>query len=397
MGEADPAASVDQVLGRPVQVAPRVPGLVVVVLRDGIAQAAAGDRVAHVARVLLELELRRVDAHDDQAALAVAVVPRPQIGQRPQAVDARVGPEVDQHDLSAQVAQGQRLRVEPARDSGELRGRAAVRQPGPGGGEARLAAHLREPSLDGVRALQRAGRVDDQPGQLVGDLRLEANVGFHVHRHRGRHHHGAHGGLQPRTAHAPQQPAAAEGDHQQRRGGAGRVADREGDRRTRRGAHRDHRGEDRARAGRVDKAERGADPEAGHEPVPGRSWAEASQTRQGALDPRRRRRDDQQEAEGEQEQHGERAKRVLAETDTGQQLRQPRHGESEAQRQPEDDTERTPATAARARRQDRRQDRQHARRHRRAGSGDRREDHQQRHCSKVRSWASKSMRRRFSA
>ena len=42
-------------------------------------------------------------------------------GKRPQAVDARVGPEVDQHHLALQPFEGQRLRVEPAGEACELR------------------------------------------------------------------------------------------------------------------------------------------------------------------------------------------------------------------------------------------------------------------------------------
>ena len=63
-----------------------------------------GDRPLDVAGVVLERELRRVDADDDEPVVAVLLVPGLEIGQRAQAVDAGVGPEVDQHDLAAQVA-----------------------------------------------------------------------------------------------------------------------------------------------------------------------------------------------------------------------------------------------------------------------------------------------------
>ena len=64
-----------------------------------------------VAGVLLERELGRVHADDHQPVVAVPLVPRAQVRQRAHAVDARVGPEVDQHDLAAQLAQRERRRA----------------------------------------------------------------------------------------------------------------------------------------------------------------------------------------------------------------------------------------------------------------------------------------------
>src|SRR6185369_15992292 len=61
----------------------------------------------------VESELRRVDPKDDEALAPVLVGPRAQVRQRPLPVDARVRPEIDQHDLAAQLLGGQRLRVEP--------------------------------------------------------------------------------------------------------------------------------------------------------------------------------------------------------------------------------------------------------------------------------------------
>ena len=208
---ADLALGVDQVLGRPVLVAPGVPGAVVVVLRDRVAQPAAGDRVAHVAGVLLELELRRVDADDGQPAVAVALVPGPQVRQRADAVDARVGPEVDQHDLPAQLAQRERRRVEPARDARELRRLAELRQPARRRREARRAAQVGQLLLDRVRALERAGRVDEHGRQVVGDRGLEAQVGVDEDGERGEHHHRAHDALERRAADAAAAPAGRRG------------------------------------------------------------------------------------------------------------------------------------------------------------------------------------------
>src|SRR5207253_1303698 len=76
------ALAVDEVLRRPELVVPRLPGLQVVVLDDGIAQPGGPDRALDVARVLLEGELRRVDADDRQPGAAIARVPRLEVGLR---------------------------------------------------------------------------------------------------------------------------------------------------------------------------------------------------------------------------------------------------------------------------------------------------------------------------
>ena len=74
-----------------------------------------------------------LDPHHDEAVVLVVLVPRFHVGEGTLAVDARVGPEVDQHHLALQLGQGQRLvawRVEPAHDAGEVRGLAQVGQHG---------------------------------------------------------------------------------------------------------------------------------------------------------------------------------------------------------------------------------------------------------------------------
>jgi hypothetical protein len=59
---------VDEEVRGPVLVPPGVPGLVLVVLHDRVAQALAIDRRRDVAGIALEAELGRVDADDRQAA-----------------------------------------------------------------------------------------------------------------------------------------------------------------------------------------------------------------------------------------------------------------------------------------------------------------------------------------
>ena len=125
---ADLSVGVDQVVRRPILVFVGVPGAHVVVLNDRVAQAELVDRVLDVAGVLLEGELRRLHADDREALAAVGGVPGLQVGERADAVDAGVGPEVDEHHVTAQPAERQRFaprRVEPVLGAGEL-GRGPV-------------------------------------------------------------------------------------------------------------------------------------------------------------------------------------------------------------------------------------------------------------------------------
>src|SRR5580765_1698507 len=81
---------VDEIVGWPVVVAVCLPGAVRVVERDWIANAEPLHGGAHIAEIVLERELWRVHAEDDQALRAVARVPGLEIRKRAQAVDARV-------------------------------------------------------------------------------------------------------------------------------------------------------------------------------------------------------------------------------------------------------------------------------------------------------------------
>ena len=77
--EPDPPVAVDEVDRRPVVVLERPPDREVVVDDDGVADAELGGRAAHVVEVVLEAELGRVHADDDEPAVAVALVPRPEV------------------------------------------------------------------------------------------------------------------------------------------------------------------------------------------------------------------------------------------------------------------------------------------------------------------------------
>src|SRR6186997_3331007 len=98
----DLTGGVDEVVRRPVLVLKGAPNRVAVVDRDWIPNLQIGDRRVDVGDVLLERELGRVYADDDES-LPVLGGPRADVGKRPQAVDARVRPEVDHDDLAAKA------------------------------------------------------------------------------------------------------------------------------------------------------------------------------------------------------------------------------------------------------------------------------------------------------
>ena len=113
---ADAAVDAEQVLGGPEAVLERAPRAEVVVLRHRPSDVEAVHRREHVVCLVLEVELRGVHADDDEAAGGVLRVPVAQVGQGADAVDAGVGPEVDEHDVALLELPGdrERLRVEPA-------------------------------------------------------------------------------------------------------------------------------------------------------------------------------------------------------------------------------------------------------------------------------------------
>ncbi len=61
-----------------------------------------------------------MDADDHQAAVLVLLIPGLDIGQRTQAVDAGIGPEIDQDYFPPKRLRGERRRVNPASSSGKI-------------------------------------------------------------------------------------------------------------------------------------------------------------------------------------------------------------------------------------------------------------------------------------
>ena len=74
-----------------------------------------GDCLLNILQALLERELRRMHADDDEAVVAVLAIPRCEKRQCAHAVDAGVGPEVDQDHVALGQLEGDRclVAVEP--------------------------------------------------------------------------------------------------------------------------------------------------------------------------------------------------------------------------------------------------------------------------------------------
>jgi hypothetical protein len=90
-----------------------VPYRVVVVEGDRVVDPSGSDRLIDQLDLVLEGELRRVDADNDEPVVAVGPGPRPDVGHRAQPVDAGQRPEVDQEDVTAQLVRAEGLGVDP--------------------------------------------------------------------------------------------------------------------------------------------------------------------------------------------------------------------------------------------------------------------------------------------
>ena len=164
----DVALRVDEHQRRPGPGGVGLPGDQLGVVEDGVVHGVALDRLRQRHRVGLVHELRRVHADHDQL-VGEPLLQRPQLVDDVQAVDAAEGPEVEQHEAAAQVAQRDVARRCSARP-----GRAA-RGPGRGAGAHRaiLPRPIRPSSRPGLtRQDGRCGGVagPGQPGRCGGQL-----------------------------------------------------------------------------------------------------------------------------------------------------------------------------------------------------------------------------------
>jgi hypothetical protein len=90
------------------------PDGVVVVDRDRVVDPSGPGRLPDEVELVLEGELRGVDADDDQPVGSVGLGPGTDIRLLAQPVDAGQGPEVHHHDVAAQLGGAEWLGVEPA-------------------------------------------------------------------------------------------------------------------------------------------------------------------------------------------------------------------------------------------------------------------------------------------
>ena len=132
-GVAHVPAGVDQNERRPGAHREAFPDVVLRVDHDGMGDSVALDRAPHVLRVFLRDELGRVDADDDDRVLREALFDAAQDRQDVHAVDAAVGPEVEDRHPPAQIpGHAQRpARVDPG-EPGQKFGaaHAGCRHPG---------------------------------------------------------------------------------------------------------------------------------------------------------------------------------------------------------------------------------------------------------------------------
>ena len=119
---------VGEIEGGPIPVIESTPYRVVVINRDRVCDPQLLQGPADVTEVFLERELGRVHADQRQPSAPVLLGPRADVGERAQPVDAGVGAELEEDDLSAQGAGRQRLRVEPRVRAAEGGQPAFIRQ-----------------------------------------------------------------------------------------------------------------------------------------------------------------------------------------------------------------------------------------------------------------------------
>jgi len=62
-----------------------------------------------------------VNTDDHQSVVGVFSIPFPEVGKRPDAIDAGIGPEIDQHHLATEFFYGQGFTVDPGFDPFDLR------------------------------------------------------------------------------------------------------------------------------------------------------------------------------------------------------------------------------------------------------------------------------------
>ena len=112
---SDTPFGVAEIESRPVVIAEGAPDSILAIESDRVFDPHVPHSSADVLDVALERELGGVHTDDHEPLARILLVPGAKVGKLAQPVDTRVGPEVDQNDLSAQRGHGQRGRIEPPR------------------------------------------------------------------------------------------------------------------------------------------------------------------------------------------------------------------------------------------------------------------------------------------
>ena len=204
-------------------------------------------------------------------SLRYGLVPRHQVRQRADAVDAGVGPEVDQHDAPAQRGERERLGVEPLLRAREVRRRAVVAAAAPRGSRACRPPRRGRSATAGAAwpaASETAFEVSSDfvglttaAGRWLAIAVWKRTSSWNAIATAVSDHHRAERALQRRPAARAADPVGdrarpASASTSSTTARAERVGQADGDGPPGRRADGDHRGEDRARARRVDEAER---------------------------------------------------------------------------------------------------------------------------------------------
>ena len=103
---ADLAFAVNEVVRGPVFVVEGLPDFVIAINGDGIGDLEVAHGLLYVGALFFEGEFGGVDADYHQACVFIFRGPAFDVGERAEAVDAGVGPEINYDNLAAEAARG---------------------------------------------------------------------------------------------------------------------------------------------------------------------------------------------------------------------------------------------------------------------------------------------------
>ena len=104
---------INEIMRRPVLIVEGLPDGVVVIEGHRIFNPEVAHGTLYITFVLLECEFRRVNPEHDQSVILVLFIPARHVRQGTQAIDAGIGPEVDQDDLASQGLGHERCGIQP--------------------------------------------------------------------------------------------------------------------------------------------------------------------------------------------------------------------------------------------------------------------------------------------